>query len=90
MDQIYTSMWLDDDVSLSTCAASDAGLCKKAGANAVVPYRNHKLTQLMQDSLGGTAKTLMFVNCSPAASNIDETVTALKWAKRAKGIVNKR
>merc|ERR1719262_455552 len=38
-----------------------------------VPYRNHKLTMLMQDSLGGSAKTLMFVNCSPAQSNADET-----------------
>merc|ERR1719271_2149494 len=51
-----------------------------------VPYRNHKLTQVMQDSLGGTAKTLMFVNCSPAASNADETLNALKWAARAKKI----
>ncbi|CAD7949464.1 unnamed protein product [Amoebophrya sp. A120] len=62
----------------------------KKGAQSVIPYRNHKLTQLMQDSLGGTAKTLMFVNCSPAASNQDETVNALKWAKRAKNIINKR
>merc|ERR1719356_2109124 len=53
-----------------------------------VPYRNHKLTQLMQDSLGGTAKTLMFVNCSPASSNEEETVMSLKYAARAKTITN--
>lgn len=51
-----------------------------------VPYRNHKLTQVMQDSLGGSAKTLMFVNCSPAESNQDETRMALKYASRAKKI----
>merc|ERR1711974_555884 len=49
-----------------------------------IPYRNHKLTQLLQDSLGGTAKTLMFVNCSPASSNFEETVNSLKYAQRAK------
>lgn len=53
-----------------------------------IPYRNHKLTQLMQDSIGGTAKTLMFVNCSPANSNLDETVNSLKYASRAKRITN--
>merc|ERR1719478_858796 len=53
-----------------------------------IPYRNHKLTQVMQDSLGGTAKTLMFVNCSPAESNNDETVMSLKYAARAKKITN--
>lgn len=53
-----------------------------------VPYRNHKLTQLMQDSLGGSAKTLMFVNCSPASSNLDETLMSLKYATRAKKITN--
>merc|ERR1712099_160388 len=53
-----------------------------------IPYRNHKLTQVMQDSLGGTAKTLMFVNCSPASSNLDETVNSLKYASRAKKITN--
>merc|ERR1719238_666672 len=54
-----------------------------------IPYRNHKLTQLMQDSLGGNAKTLMFVNCSPALSNSDETNSALSYAARAKMITNK-
>merc|ERR1719198_2942595 len=51
-----------------------------------VPYRNHILTKIMQDSLGGTAKTLMFVNVSPAESNSSETVMALKFACRAKTI----
>ena len=49
----------------------------------MISYRNHKLTQLMQDSLGGSAKTLMFVNCSPASSNLDETTRSLKYATRA-------
>lgn len=53
-----------------------------------VPYRNHILTQLMQDSLGGNAKTLMFVNISPADSNIEETRGALGYASRASTIRN--
>jgi hypothetical protein len=53
-----------------------------------IPYRNHKLTQIMQDSLGGTAKTLMFVNCSPADSQINESLMALKYATRVKQITN--
>jgi len=53
-----------------------------------IPYRNHKLTQLMQDAIGGQSKTLMFVNCSPASSNGDETLMSLKYATRAKQIKN--
>jgi hypothetical protein len=53
-----------------------------------IPYRNHRLTQVMQDALGGTSKTLMFVNCSPASSNVDETVMSLKYATRAKKVTN--
>lgn len=44
-----------------------------------IPYRNHKLTMLMSDSLGGNAKTLMFVNVSPAESNLDETYNSLMY-----------
>merc|ERR1719316_982384 len=47
-----------------------------------VPYRNHKLTMLMQDSLGGSAKTLMFVNCSPTGLSAEESLMSLKWATR--------
>ena len=54
----------------------------------VIPYRNSKLTQMMQDSLGGNAKTLMFVNFSPADYNVDESVSALKYASRVKLITN--
>ncbi|KAH1206026.1 Kinesin-like protein KIN-14E [Glycine max] len=52
------------------------------------PYRNHKLTMLMSDSLGGNAKTLMFVNVSPAESNLDETNNSLMYASRVRSIVN--
>lgn len=53
-----------------------------------IPYRNNKLTQVMQDSLGGNAKTLMFVNISPADYNADETLTSLLYATRVKKITN--
>ncbi|XP_020265436.1 kinesin-like protein KIN-14I [Asparagus officinalis] len=53
-----------------------------------IPYRNHKLTMLMSDSLGGNAKTLMFVNLSPAESNLDETYNSLMYASRVRCIVN--
>jgi hypothetical protein len=55
--------------------------------NKAVPYRNHKLTQLLQDSLGGSAKTLMLVNCSPAESSVHETLMTLKYAQRAKKVL---
>ncbi len=44
-----------------------------------IPYRNNKLTMLMQDSLGGNAKTLMFVNISPADYNSEESVISLTY-----------
>ena len=43
----------------------------------------------MKDSLGGTAKTLMFVNCSPSVYNTSETKNSLRYAESAKKIVNK-
>ncbi|KAL5707342.1 Kinesin-like protein KIN-14E [Ranunculus cassubicifolius] len=56
--------------------------------SAHIPYRNHKLTMLMSDSLGGNAKTLMFVNVSPADANLDETNNSLTYASRVRSIVN--
>jgi hypothetical protein len=57
-----------------------------------VPYRNHKLTQLLSDSLGGVAKTLMVVNVSPGAqaADVEEGLMALKFATRANTITPSR
>lgn len=54
--------------------------------DAHVPYRNSKLTQLMSDSLGGSAKTLMIVNVSPLASDAPETRSSLDYALRVKQV----
>lgn len=53
-----------------------------------VPYRDHKLTMLMSDSIGGTAKTLMFVNVSPVDGNLEETQNSLQYATRVSTIRN--
>ena len=53
-----------------------------------IPYRNHPLTMLMSDSLGGNAKTLMFVNTSPADYNVAESNSSLGFASRCKDITN--
>lgn len=54
-----------------------------------VPYRDSKLTRLLQNSLGGNAKTVMCANCGPADYNYDETLSTLRYANRAKNIKNK-
>ncbi|KAJ6417567.1 hypothetical protein OIU84_003319 [Salix udensis] len=51
-----------------------------------VPYRNSKLTQILQDSLGGHAKTLMFVHINPELNSIWETISTLKFAERVSSI----
>ncbi|KAG7398824.1 Kinesin-like protein kif21b [Phytophthora boehmeriae] len=54
-----------------------------------VPYRDSKLTRMLQDSLGGNSRTLMFTCVSPADVNFEETLNALKYANRARNIQNK-
>ncbi|KAM9846585.1 kinesin family member 4 [Aulostomus maculatus] len=57
--------------------------------NAFVPYRDSKLTRLLQDSLGGNSHTLMIACVSPADSNMEETINTLRYADRARKIKNK-
>lgn len=59
---------------------------KKSG---FVPYRDSKLTRLLQDSLGGNSHTLMIACVSPADSNLEETLNTLRYADRARKIKNK-
>ena len=54
-----------------------------------VPYRDSKLTRLLQESLGGNYKTTLIVCCSPHPRNYDDTINTLKFAQRAKTIKNK-
>jgi len=57
--------------------------------SAHIPYRESKLTRLLQDSLGGRTKTCIIATVSPARSNLEETISTLDYAFRAKNIRNK-
>mmetsp|Transcript_18435 Transcript_18435/g.22116 ORF Transcript_18435/g.22116 Transcript_18435/m.22116 type:complete len:824 (+) Transcript_18435:108-2579(+) len=59
------------------------------GKSGHIPYRDSKLTRLLQDSLGGNTKTVMVANMGPADYNFDETISTLRYANRAKNIKNK-
>jgi kinesin family protein 5 len=60
-----------------------------SGTNEHIPYRDSKLTRILQDSLGCNYKTTLIVTCSPHIYNAEETITTLKFAQRAKKIKNK-
>jgi len=59
------------------------------GGGKFVPYRNSKLTRVLQDALGGNARTVMIATISPADNNYAETISTLQYAWRAKKIKNK-
>ncbi|EEH56706.1 uncharacterized protein MICPUCDRAFT_17639, partial [Micromonas pusilla CCMP1545] len=59
---------------------------KRRHAGGHVPYRDSKLTRLLQDSLGGNSRTVMVACISPADANLDETMSTLKYANRARNI----
>uniref|UniRef100_A0A8C5MP65 Kinesin family member 11 n=1 Tax=Leptobrachium leishanense TaxID=445787 RepID=A0A8C5MP65_9ANUR len=54
-----------------------------------IPYRESKLTRILQDSLGGRTKTSIIATVSPASINLEETLSTLEYANRAKNIMNK-
>lgn len=59
------------------------------GKSTHIPYRNSKLTRLLQDSLGGNSKTVMCATISPSDINYMETISTLRYASRAKNIQNR-
>ncbi|ESP00097.1 hypothetical protein LOTGIDRAFT_213295 [Lottia gigantea] len=75
------------NLSLSTLGNVISALVD--GKSSHIPYRNSKLTRLLQDSLGGNSKTVMIANIGPADYNYDESISTLRYANRAKSIKNK-
>ncbi|EXJ82844.1 kinesin heavy chain [Capronia epimyces CBS 606.96] len=59
------------------------------GKSTHVPYRDSKLTRILQESLGGNSRTTLIINCSPSSYNDAETVSTLRFGMRAKTIRNK-
>ncbi|KAI6215336.1 hypothetical protein M3Y94_00373800 [Aphelenchoides besseyi] len=74
------------NLSLSTLGNVISALVDSKATH--IPYRNSKLTRLLQDSLGGNSKTVMVANIGPATYNYDETISTLRYANRAKNIKN--
>ena len=77
------------NLSLSALGNVISALSEGSKNGKHIPYRDSKLTRLLQDSLGGNTKTLMVAAISPADYNFDETMSTLRYANRAKNIKNK-
>lgn len=74
--------------SLLTLGTVIAQLSDESKSQAHIPYRNSKLTRLLSSALGGNAKTCMIACISPAQSNVHESLSTLRFASRAKSVVN--
>ena len=59
------------------------------GKSSHIPYRDSKLTRILQESLGGNSRTTLIINCSPSAYNDAETMSTLRFGERAKTIKQK-
>lgn len=75
-------------INLSLSALGNVIKALVDGISKHVPYRDSKLTRLLQDSLGGNTKTLMIAALSPSSDAYDETLSTLRYADRAKNIKN--
>jgi kinesin family protein 3/17 len=76
-------------INLSLLALGNVISALSGNKSSHIPYKDSKLTRLLQDSLGGNAKTVMVANIGPASYNYDESLATLRFASRAKDIKNK-
>ncbi|XP_036008078.1 kinesin-like protein KIF17 isoform X1 [Fundulus heteroclitus] len=76
-------------INLSLSALGNVISALVHGRSKYVPYRDSKLTRLLQDSLGGNTRTLMIACLSPADNNYEESLSTLRYANRAKSIQNR-
>jgi kinesin family protein 3/17 len=74
--------------SLSALGKVVAALQGRTSAQQHIPYRDCKLTHLLQDSLGGNCRTVLIATVSPSVAAFEETVSTLKFADRARAITN--
>ncbi|XP_023286500.1 kinesin-like protein KIF3B [Seriola lalandi dorsalis] len=76
-------------INLSLSALGNVISALADGKSTHIPYRDSKLTRLLQDSLGGNAKTVMIATVGPSQKNFSESLATLRYASRAKNIKNK-
>lgn len=76
-------------INLSLSALGNVISALVDGKAQHIPYRDSKLTRILQDSLGGNTKTVMLANAGPADCNADESLSTLRYANRAKNIKNR-
>lgn len=73
------------NINKSLLALGDV-ICALRSKQPYIPFRNSKLTYLLQDSLSGDSKTLMMVQVSPMGKNVNETICSLKFAQRVRSV----
>lgn len=73
---------------ISTLSELSSGSSSTSKRN-FIPYRDSVLTWLLKDSLGGNSKTIMIATISPAKCSYNDTLSTLRYANRAKNIINK-
>ncbi|XP_048387877.1 kinesin-like protein KIF3C isoform X2 [Stegostoma tigrinum] len=76
-------------INLSLSALGNVISALVDGKSTHIPYRDSKLTRLLEDSLGGNAKTIMVATIGPASCNYEESLITLRYANRTKNIKNK-
>ena len=77
-------------INLSLTSLGKVIQCLAQGKKSThIPYRDSKITRLLQDSLGGNTKTTLIAAVSPVIDNIEETISTLKFADRAKQVMIK-
>ncbi|RLN06136.1 hypothetical protein BBJ28_00004741 [Nothophytophthora sp. Chile5] len=88
MQEHHISEMTNINLSLHTLGRCIASLSNKTAAGSThVPYRDSKLTRLLQDSLGGNTKTKIIATLSPSLDCVDESISTLKFADRAKKVM---
>jgi Kinesin motor domain len=89
LGNVINGLAAQEEEKMAAAAAGSSSSSSAAGAAIApshIPYRDSKLTRLLKSSLGGSAHTLMLCCCSPADSSLEETLSSLRYASRARQI----